>query len=225
MCGIAGLIDPSLAAQPEALQSSARDMANAIAHRGENPSGLGGAPPGLGVLDRARFLDTVTYLPDDILQKVDRASMAVALEARPPLLDHRIVEFVWRLPRRFLVRNGETKWLLRQVLDRFVPRHLVERPKMGFSVPIGEWLRVPSRDWAEDLFAPARYGGGILDVKPAQEIWRRHISGEKNYGSQPWTLLSFEAWRRHWAEQMHRRPAQASNAMANPAGRRGNAGS
>jgi asparagine synthase (glutamine-hydrolysing) len=173
----------------------------------ENPPGLGGAPPGLGVSDRARFLDTVTYLPDE--QKVDRASMAVALETRPPLLDHRIVEFVWRLPRRFLVRNGETKWLLRQVLDRYVPRHLVERPKMGFSVPIGEWLRGPLRDWAEDLFAPARYGGGILDVKPAQEIWPRHILREKN-GSQLWTLLSFEAWRRHWAEQMHRRPAQAS---------------
>jgi asparagine synthase (glutamine-hydrolysing) len=147
----------------------------------ENPPGLGGAPPGLGVLDRARFLETFTYLPDDILQKIDRAPMAVALEARPPLLDHRIVEFVWRLRPGFLVRNGETKWLLRRVLDRFVPRHLVERPKMGFGVPIGEWLRVPLRDWAEDLFAPARYGRGILDVKPAQELWRKHISGEKNY--------------------------------------------
>lgn len=185
----------------------------------ENPAGLGEAPRGLGVLDRARFLDTVTYLPDDILQKVDRASMAVALEARPPLLDHRIVEFAWRLPPRFLVRNGETKWLLRRVLDRFVPRHLVERPKMGFGVPIGEWLRVPLRDWAEDLLAPARYGGGILDVKPAQEIWRRHISREKDYGYQLWTLLSFEAWRRQWVEQMHRRPAQASDAMAIAAGR------
>jgi asparagine synthase (glutamine-hydrolysing) len=90
---------------------------------------------------------------------------------------------------------------------------------MGFSVPIGEWLKVPLRDWAEDLFAPSSYGGGILDVKPAQEIWRRHISGEKNYGSQLWTLLSFEAWRRHWAGQMRRRPAQASNVMAISAGR------
>jgi hypothetical protein len=81
-----------------------------------------------------------------------------------------------------LVRNGETKWLLRQVLDRYVPRHLVERPKMGFSVPIGEWLRVPLRDWAEDLLAPSRYGGGILDVKPAQEIWRKHIWGRRTMG-------------------------------------------
>jgi len=185
----------------------------------QNPPRLGETPPELGILDRARFLDTVTYLPDDILQKVDRASMAVGLEARPPLLDHRIVEFVWRLPRRFLVRNAETKWLLRRVLDRFVPRHLVERPKMGFSVPIGEWLKLQLRDWAEDLFAPDRYGGGILDVKPAQEIWRRHILGQKNYGAQLWTLLSFEAWRRHWTEQMHRLPAQASDAMATSARR------
>jgi asparagine synthase (glutamine-hydrolysing) len=96
---------------------------------------------------------------------------------------------------------------------------------MGFGVPIGEWLRVPLRDWAEDLLAPARYGGGILDVKPAQEIWRKHISGEKNYGYQLWTLLSFEAWRRQWAEQTHRRPAQAGYAMAIPGGRWENAGS
>jgi asparagine synthase (glutamine-hydrolysing) len=167
----------------------------------------------------ARLIDcALPPLPDDILQKVDRASMAVALEARPPFIDHRIVECVLRLPRRFLVRNAETKWLLRRILDRYVPRELVERPKMGFGVPIGDWLRVPLRDWAEDLLAPARYGGGILDVKSAQEIWRKHISGEKNYGYQLWTLLSFEAWRRQWTEPRHRRPAPASHATAISAG-------
>jgi asparagine synthase (glutamine-hydrolysing) len=159
----------------------------------------------LGSATRERFVeqmqlfDTGTYLPDDILQKVDRASMAVSLEVRPPILDHRVVEFAWRLPRHLRIRNGETKWLLRRVLDRYVPRALVERPKMGFSVPLASWLRGPLRDWAEDLLDPARLGGGLLDTGAVRKLWTGHLSGERNWAYALWTVLMYEAWRRRWA--------------------------
>ncbi len=158
-----------------------------------NPQGID------ALLERMQLIDTGTYLPDDILQKVDRASMAVSLEARPPLLDHRVVEFAWRLPRRFRVRDGQTKWLLRRVLDRYVPRSLVERPKMGFGVPLADWLRGPLRHWAEDLLDPSRLGGGILDVAAARRLWVEHLSGRRSWSYAIWTLLMFEAWRRRWA--------------------------
>jgi len=156
-------------------------------------------PEELGLIDRMRFRDTLTYLPDDILQKVDRASMAVALEARPPLLDHRVVEFAWRLPARHLIRGGKSKWLLRQVLDRHVPAELIDRPKMGFGLPLPEWLRGPLREWAAGLIEAPDYGGGLLRPEPARRLWAEHTGGRRNHAYQLWTLLSFEAWRRRWA--------------------------
>jgi len=152
----------------------------------------------LGLIDRMRFNDTTSYLPDDILQKVDRASMAVALEIRPPFLDHRVVEFAWRLPGRFLIREGRSKWLLRNVLDRYVPPALLERPKMGFGIPLAQWLRGPLREWAGDLIEASNYGGGLLSPAPARRLWAEHVGGSRDHAYQLWTLLMFEAWRRKW---------------------------
>jgi asparagine synthase (glutamine-hydrolysing) len=151
-----------------------------------------------GLLERMQLFDTATYLPDDILQKVDRASMAVSLEVRPPLLDHRLVEFAWKLPAHMRIRNGETKWLLRRVLDRHVPRALIERPKMGFGIPLASWLRGPLRDWAEDLLDPQRLGGGLLDTGAVRKMWSEHIDGRRNWAYALWTVLMLEAWRRRW---------------------------
>jgi asparagine synthase (glutamine-hydrolysing) len=151
---------------------------------------------GLATLGESMMLwDLVGYLPDDIMTKVDRASMAVSLEAREPLLDHRLVEFAWQLPLHLKIRGGTGKWILRQVLYRHVPRELVDRPKMGFSIPLGEWLRGPLRGWATDLLDAKRVAeGGLLDGKVIDRLWREHQSGARDHGEQLWSILVLQAW-------------------------------
>ncbi|MGQ0677901.1 MAG: asparagine synthetase B family protein [Rhodospirillales bacterium] len=148
---------------------------------------------------RCQYVDAATYLPDDILVKLDRAAMAASLEGRVPLLDYRVVEYAWSLPLQARLVHGQGKRLLRRVLARYVPEAMFERPKMGFGVPIGQWLRGPLRDWAAGLLDPKRmHADGLIDSKPVQAAWDDHQAARRDWQSPLWTVLMFQAWKRRW---------------------------
>lgn len=188
---------------------SAADLYLGMVSHWSQPNGLvldGREPPtvltcqapaltGLNEVERMMALDMLSYLPDDILAKVDRAAMGVSLETRVPMLDHRVVEFAWSLPMSTKLRGGVTKWPLREVLYRHVPRSLIERPKMGFGIPIDQWLRGPLRDWAETLLSESRLRQeGYFNPAPIRQKWAEHLSGQRNWQYHLWDVLMFQAW-------------------------------
>lgn len=184
------------------LVSQWQDPAAVVLGGKENATLLTGARSTLNGLNDVEVMmaqDLMTYLPDDILTKVDRAAMGASLETRVPFLDHRLVEFAWQLPLRYKLHKGDdgytTKWALRQVLYRHVPQKLIERPKMGFGIPIDDWLRGPLRDWAEELLDEERLRReGYFDPLPVRQKWTEHLSGQRNWQHQLWCVLMFQAW-------------------------------
>jgi len=144
---------------------------------------------------RMMYWDAISYLPDDILAKVDRAAMGVSLETRVPILDHAVAAFAWRLPLHMKIRNGQGKWALRQVLYRYVPQELIERPKAGFAIPVGQWLRGPLRDWGEAMLDPGRLTReGFFHPASVRKLWEQHLSGRYDWTSRLWSVLMFQAW-------------------------------
>ena len=163
----------------------------------ENLDGSFDSDSPLALMERMMLADQTSYLPDDLLAKVDRASMAVSLEARVPILDHRVVEFSWRLPRRFKVRDGRGKWILREILYKHVPRVLVDREKMGFSVPLAKWLSGPLRNWAGDLLL-SHESGEFLRSVPVSREWDRFLAGDSTNAAGIWAVVMFRAWQNRW---------------------------
>jgi asparagine synthase (glutamine-hydrolysing) len=184
------------------------DLYLSLVNEWQNPEalvkGVSVSVPGLPPLPnapmddaRARMMywDSRTYLPDDILCKVDRAAMAISLETRVPFLDHRVAEVAWRLPMPMKIRGNTGKWALRQLLYRHVPRELIERPKAGFAIPVGQWLRGPLRDWGEALLDPARLTNeGFFEPEPVRTLWQQHLSGRYDWTARLWSILMFQAW-------------------------------
>jgi asparagine synthase (glutamine-hydrolysing) len=160
---------------------------------------LGDILPFKDAILRMMLTDQMTYLPDDILVKVDRASMAVALELRAPLLDHRVAELAWRLPQKYKIRDGRSKWLLRRILDKYVPAKLIDRPKSGFGIPFGQWLRDPLREWAEELLDEKKLQQeGIFQAEAVRLYWQEHLAGRRNRQYILWPILMFQAWKNRW---------------------------
>ena len=145
--------------------------------------------------EQMMVLDLITYLPNDILVKVDRAAMATSLETRTPFLDHKLINYVWKIPQSLKFRDGNGKWILKKILNQYVPKNLTERPKMGFGIPIDKWLRGPLRDWAENLLSEKRLQHeGYFNHDLIRNKWLEHLSGKKNWQSDLWDILMFQSW-------------------------------
>jgi asparagine synthase (glutamine-hydrolysing) len=198
--GAAGMYRSLLSqwSEPERVARGAREPAGVVERV------MGGAMP---LMERMQLADQLGYLPDDLLAKLDRASMSVGLEARVPLLDHRVAELAWSLPRALRVRGGEGKWILRRILHRHVPPALVDRPKTGFTVPLDAWLRGPLRQWAGDLLSPAAVRrSGLLDVNAVDAAWRDFQAGRGRGGLAIWAVLVLLQWHEQWVQAPAREP-------------------